>query len=116
VDLEHPLEVGRDGLQLHAQAPVAGDCEAVLPHHRHHGGPVVLEDLRRAEDRISQESEIWEGREGDGGAGVGHSPTWPDLRGRTPRSSRGEGGGDGERRGTGGDSCDGGGRVGRASC
>ena len=46
VDLEHPLEVGGDRLQLHAEAAVAGDREAVLPHHRHHGAPVVLEDLR----------------------------------------------------------------------
>ena len=49
VDLEDPLEVGGDGLQLHAEAPVAGDREAVLPHHRHHRGAVVLEDLRGSE-------------------------------------------------------------------
>lgn len=47
MDLEHPLEVGGDGLQLHAEAAVAGDGEAVLPHHRHHGAPVVLEDLQK---------------------------------------------------------------------
>lgn len=45
VDLEYPLEVGGDRLQLHAEAAVAGDREAVLPHHRDHGAPVVLEDL-----------------------------------------------------------------------
>jgi hypothetical protein len=54
VDLEHPSEVGGDRLQLHAEAAVAGDREAVLPHHRHHGAPVVLEDLstkKRAAER-----------------------------------------------------------------
>lgn len=45
VDLEHPLEVGPDRLQLHAEPPVTSDREAVLAHHGHHGAPVILEDL-----------------------------------------------------------------------
>ena len=49
VDLEGPLEVGGDGLQLHTEVVVTGDGEAVLPHHLHHGGAVVLEDLRGGE-------------------------------------------------------------------
>ena len=66
VDLKHPLEVGRDGLKLHAQPPVAGDREAVLPHHRHHGGSIVLEDLRCAggEPVRNSRSEAGEGRHG----------------------------------------------------
>ena len=72
VDLEHPLEVGRDRLELHAEPAVAGDREAVLPHHRHHGGPVVLEDLRGA--GVENPSGIRDpegGEEGTGGAVVG---------------------------------------------
>jgi hypothetical protein len=70
VDLEHPLEIGGDGLQLHAQPPVAGDSEAVLPHHRHHGGPVVLEDLRGAGVEPVRESRSGGGEEGTGSGGV----------------------------------------------
>jgi len=56
VDLEHPLEVRGDRLQLHAEAAVAGDREAVLPHHRHHGAPVVLEDLGGASSEQRSEA------------------------------------------------------------
>ena len=58
VDLEHPLEVGRDRLELHAEPAVAGDREAVLPHHRHHGAPVVLEDLGSKEPSKTAKSDV----------------------------------------------------------
>jgi hypothetical protein len=70
MDLEHPLEVGCNGLQLHAQAPVASDRKTVLPDHRHHGGPVVLEDLRSARmEPVRNSRSGREGGEGEGGAG-----------------------------------------------
>jgi hypothetical protein len=37
VDLEDPPEVGGDGLELHAEATVAGDGEAVLGSHQGRG-------------------------------------------------------------------------------
>lgn len=46
VYLEYPLEVRRDCLKVHTKSPIAGYCEAVLPDHRHHRAPVVLEDLK----------------------------------------------------------------------
>jgi len=58
VDLEHPLEVGRDRLELHAEPAVAGDREAVLPHHRHHGAPVVLEDLGSKQPSETAKSDV----------------------------------------------------------
>jgi hypothetical protein len=81
MDLEHPLEIGGDGLRLNAQAPVTGDREAVLSHHRHHGGPVVLEDLRGAGGGPVRDPRSGErgGRAG-GARGSGYSPTWPELR------------------------------------
>ena len=46
VDPVNLLKVGGDRLQLHAEPPVAGDGEAVLPHHRHQGAPIILKDLQ----------------------------------------------------------------------
>lgn len=93
VDLEHPLEVRRDGLQLHPEPPVAGDREAVLPHHRHHGGTIVLEDLRGMGELRSVGRAARPARERGGG---GHSPTWPARR--RVRGGGGGGGGCGCRR------------------
>jgi hypothetical protein len=80
VDLEHPLEVCRDGLKLHAEPPVAGNREAVLPHHRHHGGPIVLEDLQWAGGETVRNSRSGARRRDDtggegGGGGGGYSLT-----------------------------------------
>ena len=47
VDLEDPLKVGGDGLEVDPEASVAGDREAILAHHRHHGAPIVLKDLKK---------------------------------------------------------------------
>ncbi|RWW55250.1 hypothetical protein BHE74_00038122 [Ensete ventricosum] len=46
VDLEDPLEVSSDGLEVDPKAAVAGDRKAILPDHRHQGAPIVLEDLK----------------------------------------------------------------------
>lgn len=46
VDLVDPLEIGGDGLQLHSQTPIAGNREAVFPHHGDESASIVLEDLQ----------------------------------------------------------------------
>jgi len=35
VDLGNPLEIGGDSLELNPESPIAGNGEAVLPHHGH---------------------------------------------------------------------------------
>lgn len=46
MDLVDPLEIGGDGLQLHSQTSIAGDREAILPHHGDESASIVLEDLK----------------------------------------------------------------------
>jgi hypothetical protein len=87
VDLEHPLEVGPDRLQLHAKPPVTGNREAVPAHHGHQCAPVVFEDLKGGATRpniadqkghglreVSGEEEEEIGRWGT--RPRRHSPTW----------------------------------------
>jgi hypothetical protein len=88
VDLEHPLEIGPDRLQLHAESPVTGNREAVPAHHGHHCAPVVLEDLKgeairpNIADQKGHESKARvSGQEEEESGGWGtrprwHSPTW----------------------------------------
>lgn len=44
--LEHPLEVGGDGLHLLPESTIAGHANAVLAFHRHDRTAIVLEDAR----------------------------------------------------------------------
>lgn len=51
VNLVDPLEIGGDCLKLNSEPAIAGDGEAVLPHHRNQSRSIVLENLRTKANR-----------------------------------------------------------------
>lgn len=44
MNLIDPLEIGGDGLELNSEPAIAGDGEAVLPHHRNQSRSIVLKN------------------------------------------------------------------------
>lgn len=47
VDFVDALEIGGDGLELDAEATVAGDSKTILSHHSYQSTAIILEDLEK---------------------------------------------------------------------
>lgn len=58
MNLVDPLEIGGDCLELNSEPSIAGDGEAVLPHHRNQSRSIVLENLR-TKKQIERKSQLY---------------------------------------------------------